>query len=156
MSDCDRHRLGFLMGDEDAFERHAAACPACRHALPSLRAVGDALRSEPDPVPPPGLWSAVERRAEPMLAHHESASRRLPSLAAVLAAALLPLPILVPLNLLSLWGLHALLSSVLPSAVSLALVAGQATLLTLLLSLTYASVPLLASRQRRTLLEEST
>jgi hypothetical protein len=157
MSDCDRHRLTLLMGDARPFERHVAGCADCGRDLPSLRGLGHALRAAPDPGPAPALlWAAIEQRTAPILDHHAETSPRLPSLAAVVAAALLPLPILVPLNLLSLWGLHELLSTLLPSAVSLALVAGQATFLTLLLGLTYASVPLFANRQRRALLEEST
>jgi hypothetical protein len=145
------------MGDARSFERHAGGCAECERNLPSLRGLGQALRAAPDPGPAPaGLWPAIERRTSPILDHHAETSRHLPSLVAAVAAALLPLPILIPLNLLSLWGLHELLSSLLPSAVSLALVAGQAVFLTLLLGLTYASVPLFANRQRRALLEEST
>jgi hypothetical protein len=154
MNDCDRHRLALLMGDQRAFERHAAGCADCRRARPSMRTLGALLQASPDPRPSPELWSAIERQTTPILDHHADATRRAPSLLAALGAALLPLPVLVPLNLLSLWGLRTLLDSVLPGAISLALVAGQGMLIVLLLSLTYASVPLLASRQRRALLEE--
>jgi hypothetical protein len=119
-----------------------------------MRTLGALLQASPDPRPSPELWSAIERQTTPILGHHADATRRAPSLLAALGAALLPLPVLVPLNLLSLWGLRTLLDSVLPGAISLALVAGQGMLIVLLLSLTYASVPLLASRQRRALLEE--
>jgi hypothetical protein len=155
MIGCDPHRFALLMGDERSFQRHAAACADCRRERPSLRALGEALRMSPDPPPSPGLWSTIDRRTAPILAHHAKATDRVPSLLAALGAALLPLPILVPMNVFFLWGLRALLDSVLPPALSLALVASQATLIILLLSLTYASVPLLASRQRRALLEEA-
>jgi hypothetical protein len=154
MTDCDPHRLALLLGDERAFERHAAGCADCQRDRPSLGTLGAVLRASPDPQPSPELWSAIERRTTPILAHHAEATRRAPSLLAALGAALLPLPVLLPLNLLFLWGLRTLLDSVLPGAISLALVAGQGMLIVLLLSLTYASVPLLASRQRRALLEE--
>jgi hypothetical protein len=153
---CNPHRFALLMGDERSFEGHAAACANCQRDRPSLQSLGEILRTSPDPQPPPGLWTAIDGRTAPILAQHAEATGRVASLAAALGAALLPLPILVPLNLVFLWGLRALLDSLLPSALSLALVASQATLIILLFGLTYAAVPLLASRQRRALLEEAT
>ena len=51
-------------------------------------------------------------------------------------------------------GAHALLSGLLPDALSLYLAGSYAVLLATLLGLTYAAVPLLAARQLRPPLEE--
>src|SRR5262249_56380391 len=71
-----------------------------------------------------------------------------------LAIALLPLPLILAADWFLVRGAHALLSGLLPDALSLYLAGSYAVLLATLLGLTYAAVPLLAARQLRPPLEE--
>jgi hypothetical protein len=99
-------------------------------------------------VPPVGLTARVLRAAEPVLAR---AARRAAwrALAAAIAIALVPLPAILFLDAALVLGTYALLSSVLPHALSVYLVSSYAAVLVVLLALTYAAIPLLAERQLR-------
>ena len=90
-----------------------------------------------------------------MLRRRGIVRRELPRIATAVGVSLLPLPILVPLNFMALGGLHDIVARVLPATLSTALIVGQALVLAVAMGLTYASVPLLAERQRRALLEAS-
>lgn len=106
---------------------------------------------------PPAAPEAVARTlaaAAPLLAvHARRASLR--SVVRPLLAALVPLPLILAVDVAVVWALHAALATVLPAAVSTFVAANYAVLLALLLSSTYAAVPLLVDRQLRARLETS-
>ena len=156
MNPCDDSQAALLFDDERTYRDHAQSCARCRDAEDSIRSIDRLLTKERAPTPSPQTWAAIESQVDPILRRRARAQEKIPSMATALGAALLPLPVLIPLSLMALWVLHDLLSRILPAAVSGVLVAGQVILLALLLSLTYASVPFLADRQRRALLEEPT
>jgi predicted anti-sigma-YlaC factor YlaD len=133
---------------------HLAGCVSCRDHAPTLGAVARALAAYPEPTAPAGLGTAVLRAAAPLLARHgrRAAGWRL---VRALAAALLPLPLIVLLDVGILTAAYRLLSTVLPQGLSLYLVFNHAALLAFLLALTYGSIPLLAARQGGGLAEES-
>jgi anti-sigma factor RsiW len=133
---------------------HLASCARCREQASTLGAVARTLAAYPDPVAPRGLGPAVLHAAAPLLAGH---SRRAAGwrLVRAFAAALLPLPLIVLVDVGLLSMAYRLLSTVLPEGLSLYLVFNQAVLLALLFALTYGSIPLLAARQAGGLAEES-
>ncbi len=128
--------------------RHLATCADCGAALADVRRVTHALAADDVPAPSPSLSARVRIAAEPLLAARR---RRVDWLriAAAVAAAILPLPLILAIDWWVVTQAHQLLSSVLPDAVSLFLVGNYTALLALLLTLTYAAVPLLAGRQLR-------
>jgi hypothetical protein len=67
----------------------------------------------------------------------------------------LPLPAVLLLNVYLVRAAHAVLSTILPEAVSLYLVVNYTALLALLLTLAYGAIPLLSDRQLRLRREES-
>lgn len=105
------------------------------------------------PPPPFDLTARTLAAAAPLLAVH---ARRAGSRSWVrpLLVALVPLPLILAGDAAIIVGLHALLSLVLPAAISTYLVAQYALLVVLLLGLAYAAVPLLADRQARAALED--
>lgn len=135
-----------LHGDVPAdVEAHVASCPECAATLADVRRLGAVLAADVVPVPSPGLSARVVLAAEPLLA----ARRRAVDwtrVAAAIAAAILPLPLILAVDWWVVTQLRQLLSIVLPDAVSLFLVGNYVALLALILTLTYAAVPLLASR----------
>jgi hypothetical protein len=106
------------------------------------------------PPPPHDLVPRTLAAAAPLLAAH---ARRAGvwAWARPLAVALVPLPIILAVDAALLRGLHALLSIVLPDALSTYFTAQYALLVLLLLGLAYAAVPVLADRQARAALEEA-
>jgi hypothetical protein len=105
-------------------------------------------------VPPPGLAGRVLRAAAPLLARN---ARRAtwPAVARALAAALVPLPLIAFFDWQIVRTAHAVLSRVLPDALSFYLVFNYTATLVLLLALTYAAVPILVERQARLRHQES-
>jgi hypothetical protein len=106
------------------------------------------------PPPPHDLVPRTLAAAAPLLAMH---ARRAGVRAWIrpLAVALLPLPLILVVDAAIVRGLHALLSIVLPDALSTYFAAQYALLMLLLLGLAYAAVPVLADRQARAALEEA-
>jgi anti-sigma factor RsiW len=49
-------------GERTTIEQHAAACPACRRELETLRVYASGLRKLPQPMVPPGLLQATRAR----------------------------------------------------------------------------------------------
>jgi hypothetical protein len=131
---------------------HLAACPSCQRDAEAMSALTSALRAHPAPEPPPWLSRTVLRAAAPLLAARAEPVPR-PAWRA-LAIALLPLPLILAVDWFLVRGAHALLSGLLPDALSLYLAGSYAVLLATLLGLTYAAVPLVAARQLRPPLEE--
>jgi hypothetical protein len=152
MHDCDEILAAVLLGRplDDATAAHARACARCRAEAPVVATVARLLAAS-DVEPPADLSARVCAAAAPLLA--ASAARRTrpawATVARALGAALLPLPALVLLDVAIVRGAYALLSAVLPGALSFYLVLNYATLLALLLGLTYGAIPVLAERQAR-------
>jgi hypothetical protein len=148
MTACDDVLAALLAGGRLEAERaaHAAACARCREDAALVPALAQALAGEV--APRPGLSARVVAAAAPVLARHAARARRRRLLAA-LAAALVPLPLVLALDAALVRGLYALLSAVLPAALSAWVVSSYAALLALLLAVTYGAVPVLAERQAR-------
>jgi hypothetical protein len=104
------------------------------------------------PAMPADLSSRVLAAAAPLLAAHMHRTS-VRAWLRPLVVALLPLPLVVVANVAIARALYAVLSMVLPDAVSAYLVVQHALFVLLLLGATYAAVPLLADRQARAALE---
>jgi hypothetical protein len=136
---------GRLSADGDA---HLVTCASCAAQAAAVRRAADALAAAATPAPPAGLTARVRLAAEPLLAR--AARRRTRrALAASIAIALVPLPAILLLDAALVRGAYALLSAVLPHALSVYLVSSYAAVLIVLLALTYAAIPILAERQLR-------
>ncbi|HEV7735682.1 MAG TPA: hypothetical protein VGR62_26140 [Candidatus Binatia bacterium] len=155
MTTCDELLTHVLLHGDVPPEgtQHLTTCAECAAALADVRRVTHALAADDVPAPTPALSARVRLAAEPLLAARR---RRVDWLriAAAVAAAILPLPLILAIDWWVVTNARQLLSIVLPDAVSLFLVGNYAALLALLLTLTYAAVPLLAGRQLRPALED--
>jgi len=130
-----------------AAEAHARTCDRCAAESPIVDRVAGALAAFVPPPAAPALGAAVLRAARPALRAARRA--RWAAVARALAAALVPLPLIVLLDAAAVRGLRAALAVVLPSGLSTYLAFNYAVLLALLLAITYAAVPLLVERQAR-------
>jgi hypothetical protein len=124
---------------------HARACEECRAGgapLTSLAALLDADAVELDAE---RLSRLVLARAAPALAARAQATfwRRM---GRTLAAALVPLPLVVGIDLWLLGWLYALVAAWLPTSVALYVVISYAATLLVLIGSTYAAIPLLLAR----------
>ena len=154
LHECDEGLTALLFGDAAAAAAHLAGCARCRMERADVERVRGVLAAAPEPVPPPGLAARVLRAAAPLLARN---ARRAtwPAVARALVAALLPLPLIAFFDWQIVRTAHAVLSRVLPDALSFYLVFNYAATLVLLLALTYAAVPILVERQARLRHQES-
>lgn len=148
-SGCDDVReRGFLGRSAAGDAAHVAACTGCGDALAHLAPLAAAFGANRVGAPSPGLEARVLAATRPLLAaRRRHAARR--ALAAALAAALLPLPFIVMIDLWALRAIYEGLARLLPASVSLYLVVNYAAVLALLGTLTYGAIPLLAERQAR-------
>jgi hypothetical protein len=149
MTTCDDVLAAVLLGDtlDDAGRQHAATCERCRRELDGVRKVSARLAAWVPEEPSPALGHAVLRAAAPILAQARRARWR--DVARAVAAALVPLPLVVVFDVLLVRRLHAALAVLLPAGLSAYLVFNYAAMLAVLVALTYAAVPLLAERQAR-------
>jgi len=158
VTDCQDVLTALLLGQADASVlAHVRTCPRCRAEEPALRTLATRLAADLGPAPPPSLAPRVLAAAAPLLARNarRAAWRTTwPAVARALAAALLPLPAILVFDVALVRAIYALLGAVLPHGLSLYLVVNHAALLVLLLTLTYAAVPVLAARQARLLLQD--
>jgi hypothetical protein len=156
MTDCAGVLAALFLGRPlDAPGRaHLAVCAHCQTEETALARVAGTLAADPAPPVPPGLGPRVLRAATPLLARNARRAAR-PALVRAVAVALLPLPLIVLLDAFVLRTAHALLSAVLPPALSTFVVFNYVALLALLFALTYGAVPILAAHQLRGLAEES-
>ena len=156
MSECDEvlARL-FLRRPLDAgAAAHLSACPRCSSEQRHVRRVAEALASHDVPPPASTLSARVLGAAAPLLARHaRRAAWR--TLARALAAALVPLPLIVFLDFYLVRAMYGVLEALLPRALSLYVVFNYAATLTLLLALTYGMILIVAERQMRLRREES-
>jgi hypothetical protein len=141
----ERAFLGRSTADDDA---HLATCEACGFEAAALGSLATAFAAHRVAAPSPELETRVLGAAEPALAaRRRHAGRR--ALAAAGAAALLPLPLILMIDLWAMQAIYDGLSRLLPATVSFYLVVNYAAVLALLGALTYGAIPLLAERQAR-------
>ena len=156
MTECDEILATLFLGgvlDADA-AAHLSACPRCATEQVHVRRVAELLASHDVPPPASTLSARVLGAAAPLLARHaRRAAWR--TLARALAAALVPLPLIVFLDFYLVRAAYGVLDAVLPRALSLYVVFNYAATLTLLLALTYGMIPIVAERQMRLRREES-
>jgi anti-sigma factor RsiW len=155
MIDCDETLTALAFGRADAAaEAHLAGCARCRTERADAERVARALAADTVPPPAPGLTARVLRAAEALLARN---ARRAawPEVTRALAAALVPLPLVLFLDWHIVRAVYGLLSELLPSALSVYLVFTYAATLALLLALTYGAIPVLVERQARLRHQES-
>lgn len=148
-SPCDEVRergfLGVVRGDDEA---HLASCEECRAATAVLGRLARTLATDPVTPPSPVLRSRVLAAAGPLLAAKQRHAAR-HALVAAVAAALLPLPLILMIDIWALGAIYGGLTRLLPPALSFYLVVNYAAVLALLGALTYGAIPLLAERQAR-------
>jgi hypothetical protein len=148
---CDDALAAVFLGTaSEATRAHLAGCPRCQENAPLVGTLTAALAASPAPEPPPGLTARVLRAAGPLLGRRAA----WPALGRAVAAALVPLPIILWIDWLVVRTAERLLSAVLPDALSTFVVVNYSILLALLLALTYGAVPILAERQARGQREE--
>src|SRR5262249_5315822 len=142
--DCDTRLAALLFDGTPAVDAtaHEAACARCRTDAPAVRALADAFAGAPAAAPHALLSPGVLLAAAPLLA---AKARRLPAaawrrLVGAIAAAVLPLPVILFVGWHSLQAANRILSSVLPETLSFYLVATHAAVLALLLGVTYGAV----------------
>ena len=150
---CDEVRERRLLGaGTPADAAHAATCDACRAADAAMTRVGALFAADRLEAPAPALGARVLAAARPLLvAKRRHAARR--AIAAAVAAALVPLPLILLIDVWALGTIYGWLSRLLPPALSFYLVVNYAAVLALLGALTYGAIPLLAERQARGLRE---
>ena len=144
MSLCDDIREARVLGRRnEAVAAHLDSCPACRAedglvtALTSTLAAGHAL------APSAALVARVRSAAAPLLARNARAATWR-TVGRAVAAAVLPLPIVLLIDGYLVRAIYDALSAVLPNALSLYFVLNYTALLALLLTLAYGAIPLLA------------
>jgi hypothetical protein len=152
---CDDVLARLLLGAtlDEAAAAHVRACARCAAQAPIVRGVARALEADVVPAPPASLSARTLTAAKPVLARHRRPEWR--PHARAIAAALLPLPLVVTLDAYVARTAYRLLCAVLPSALSTYIVTSWTVTAALLLAATYAAVPLLAERQLRVQGEES-
>lgn len=129
----------------DAIREHAETCGACRDQGFDPTRVVETLAASSIPIDTSGLASRIRTALRPELERLSRRAWRRRVLVAV-AAALVPLPLVVASEWLAIGLVRSALASLVPDAVVLWIVAGQATLLALLVSATYAAIPVVAER----------
>jgi len=146
---CDDVRMRRLLGHPAAGDdAHVATCDACAVATAALGHLWAAFAADRPPIPPPALAPRVLAAARPLLAaRRRHAARR--ALAAAVAVALLPLPLIVFVDVWVLQMIYGTLTRFFPATLSFYLVVNYAAVLALLGALTYGAIPLLAERQAR-------
>jgi hypothetical protein len=153
MTGCDEIRETlFLGGQLDAHATaHLQGCERCRQEAGALRTVTEALARDTAAEPAPALTRRVLAAAEPLLAEHARVARRLtsPRLLRAVTMALVLLPIVLVFDAYVLTGVYRVLSALVPAPVRTYLVFNLGAFVVLLVTLTYAAVPLLAERQAR-------
>jgi len=158
---CEQTRVAIVLGDdrEPAAVEHLATCGQCRSEVATWQRLGTALAAARPPAPPAGLAARVSGAAMPLLAanaRRARAARRAlwRTVGRAVAAALLPLPLLLLLDGYVVHTIYGTLRAVLPDALSLYFVVNYVTLLAVLLTFAYGAIPLLAERQARLQREE--
>jgi len=146
---CDEIRARRVLGRaEPADAAHLAACAECRGETATVGRLAAAFGAYEIPAPDPRLAASVATAVRPVLAaRRRYAARR--ALASAVAAALLPLPLILVVDAWALQAIYHGLARLLPPTLSFYLVLNYAAVLALLGALTYGAIPLLAERQAR-------
>ena len=128
-----------------ALFEHARECDECRNSAPPLGELSARLDAGAAAVDAASLSRLVLARIAPELRARAQAVfwRRL---VRALAAALLPLPLVIAADLWLLGWLYALIAAWLPSGLAVYLVASYAATLLVLIGSAYAAIPLLLAR----------
>ncbi len=158
---CETSRAALALGrsDDPAVAAHLATCAECRAEGTALHRLATILAAARLSSPPVGLAVRVREAAAPLLARNARLAReaRLAlwrTVGQAVAAALLPLPLLLLVDGYVVRAIYGTLHAVLPDALSLYFVVNYTTLLAVLLTLAYGAIPLLAERQARLQREE--
>jgi hypothetical protein len=153
---CESVRIALAFGDarDPAVAAHLATCADCRTEAATLHRLAATLAAGRPPAPAAGLAARVREAAVPLLAHnallaHENRRTLWRTVGRAVAAALLPLPLLLLVDGYVVRAIYGTLRTVLPDALSLYFVVNYATLLAVLLTFAYGAIPLLAERQAR-------
>jgi hypothetical protein len=153
MTGCDEIREALFLGGQLNADgtAHLRDCERCRQDAVALRVVAEALARDTSPESLPTLTPRVLAAAKPLLAEHARAARRLtsPQLLRAVTMALVLLPIVLLFDAYVLSGVYRVLSALVPAPVRTYLVFNLGAVVLLLITLTYAAVPLLAERQAR-------
>jgi len=150
MTECDEVRTMLLYGRalDAGSASQLAACPRCRAEQAAVRVL--AGYAVPAPPSPAGVLAA----AAPLLALRARRAGWL-ALGRAVAAALVPLPLVLLVDVYLVRAAYGMLQTLLPRVLSFYVVFNYAATLTLLLAITYAMVPIVAERQLRLRREES-
>lgn len=129
--------------ESHALNQHAAECDECGDA--PLDALAAVLRGAAPPIDAARLSSLTLARLAPLL---QERARKLfwRRVGVALAAALLPLPLVVAADIWLLGWLYALIAAWLPEGVALYVVATCAAWLLIMIGSAYAAIPLLLAR----------
>lgn len=156
MISCEAVQTMRVLGEalDAAATAHLAGCPRCRADEQVVRHLGNALAEGAVPEPSRLLGARVLGAATPLLRLN---ARRAgwADLTRAVAAALVPLPVIIVLDAYLVRAAHAVLSAFLPGPLSFYVVFNYALLLAVALGLTYGAIPILAERQTRLRYEES-
>jgi hypothetical protein len=128
-----------------ALAEHVAECTSCASGDVPLARIEAALAASSPSIDSLALARTAFERARAVLAAQAARAYRR-RVAAVLAAALLPLPAVLAYQAYLVRNAYALLCDLLPSGLAAYLVIGYAASLLLVFAGTYAAIPLLCAR----------
>jgi len=130
---------------DNAFDEHARECGECRETAAPVAALSALLGSDTAQIDAERLSRLAFARVAPALQERAGALfwRRLTR---VLIAALVPLPLVIGVDVWMLGWLYEAVAAWLPVSVAAYLVACYGASLLLLISSTYAAIPLLLAR----------
>jgi len=155
MTTCDDVLAKLLLAgklDADA-AAHVSACPHCTAEQGRVRRVAALLASDHVPAASPALSARVVGAATPLLARQaRRAAWR--TLARALAAALVPLPLIVFLDFHLVRTAYGVLNTLLPGPLSFYVAFNYVATLAVLFALSYGMIPIVAERQMRLRREE--
>lgn len=128
-----------------SLREHVAECEACAGNPPAVERIDAVLRRQPSVEDSEMLSQRVLLAARGLLAERRKHSYRR-RVRRGLILALAPLPLVVSVDVYLLHSAYTALSSVLPAAIVIGMLASHAAMLALLVALTYASLPLLLAQ----------
>ena len=129
----------------DAFTAHVRECDECRADPPPLPPIMDLLGTGGADIDPSAMSANALARMGPELARRGAAAFRRPVLAGVLLA-LVPLPAVLVYDAYILRAVYAVVGSLLSTGLATYVVVSYGAFLLLLISATYAAIPLLLAR----------
>jgi hypothetical protein len=131
---------------ERALREHAAACDQCRDDPPPIAPIAAGLDAGAPRLDIGRLSLLAMTRALPELeARNPALFRR--RVARALGLSLLPLPLVLAIDVLLLFGIYSAAATLLPAGIALYIAASYALMLAIGIGLAYAAVPLLLARR---------